>query len=191
MSARDEAADRVQAFARMLAPALSGWTHEPPAEGAWCAVFAHPDGARVGVTIRDGRASWSPCYPRDATGYMHIPRERLSITTAVDRPAAQIARDVTVRLLTPYLVQYVGIAAQIAGANDYEAATVATLARLAKIAGDERAVDRRARNGGRATVFFHLGDVHGDATVQGDCVNLELRGISVDLAAEILGRLAA
>src|SRR5579872_2902417 len=162
-----------QALANAVAAALGGKVTQPPsAENYWYCQLSAPD-MPIALDLRgkDGRIDASPVWPhyRDERGnrqYIHA-RDVLdyaqrhnppatSISVAISRGAAAIAKDIQRRLIPPALPVY---QAAVKRCRDNEAHTegvAATTRRLAKALGVE------ARdNGARAALYVDGGLVLG------------------------------
>lgn len=176
-----------------LAAALGdGWEREPTNEQTWCHKLTHPPtGMGLHVSTIDGargkpaRLSIRVAWPQDGKGRVFSPfraSEEYHITVAADRPAEKIAAELRRRLFPSYEVAFAKMKAALAHYLAGIANRDSIAAHLAALA------DRKPSEDGKIRLFDDsLQCRSGDLSVDFDGdVNIELRGLSEEHAAEIL-----
>lgn len=172
-------------IARVVATALdrSAWAVDDAGHD-YCRL-RHPDGralyvdSRTGIAAR-GRLTVYGAWPLDDRGVAVVPSTRIAhVTFAEDRPPAVIASVVARRYLPAYTAAFDACRRRAEEANAYRAASRATGRAVAEAIG---ATFREDPHDGYQTMIVY-GDVAGhavNATIAGNRVVLEVRGLSVD-----------
>jgi hypothetical protein len=176
--------------AREVARYLPGWRAVLQAsDWAVSAILAGPvEGARVALTVSDGKLHMSGCYPATE---MRVDYRGINVT--VTRPPAIIAGEIERRLLPGYLRQLAEVVTFNARMDRERAARTAVMERIAGMFPGAH-VDPASRRGTHAKVYIHparctrgMVEAYGSAAT----VSIELSGVPVDLAAGMLAVLAS
>lgn len=169
-----------------------GWSGERSTSGA--AQLAGPDGARLYLRVGGGHSRIKPGRVEITGSY---PRHQMygitceSITVAIDRGAAVIAREINRRILRSYLPQLAKVQADIIEAERNSRARAELAAQLAAVVGGSVAGVADRDTQARVSFFRPLdvgGAVSGDVRIAyaADRGDVELRGVSVETLRAVM-----
>lgn len=189
----------IMATARQIVASMpDGWTAVAPDTHDNGIYLAGPDSVRLHFTrvpyYRAGRTDryeidGSPTHEewKQARSYSDdndFPNGRKSITVSAGKPPAQIARDITRRLLPAYLPYLAALRKRSNEHNAYEV-------RVGKFR-DELlcAIGDAGEANGEHEIYLHLADGYGSMRVSDDSVHFQNLSVSGDLALAIAKVLA-
>lgn len=189
-----DAGARMRNLAREIAPLLGdGWAYDATREDfTWAAFIDGPNGERLQLAApmydAPGKVTIHANLPdgsRDVLRYDENGRHEIGVSES--RGAQVIAREITRRLLPSYLEQLADVQARISRKNhaaEVRADVVANLARAFRGSVASNPDELRFGHGSR--------DYYGSVTVRHDAtaVDLEMHGVSVDIARKIAALLA-
>lgn len=194
-------------IARQVARLLGeGWSFQekrtPDGRLCWWSEIWHKDGYGLHLSSdRTGkRLVVSGEWPKDAKGETYRPSsyshstdpQAPEITVSKDRPADQIAKDITRRFLPAYLRAWTAMKERARASDEYEAAKGSLIDRLAVIPGMRRYQYPHWGSRKEDRLDFSSGAggpgryVHGDVEVFRDNVNIKVNGLDPDTAEKVL-----
>lgn len=166
-----------------------GGTYKAPTGEVWIArgniVLATGESFHMALNEREGRITVSANWPSDSKNRVYYPRnydktDYKSITVDANKSPERIAKDIQTRFLPGFLPEYNKQATRAAGSDDYAAMGQRGIARLAEAYGV-------LPPGGDVTeISLNLGGYHGSAECCGKSAHINLRGLTVEQAKQVL-----
>lgn len=175
--------------ARQVARYLPGW-HAVLQASDWAVtpILAGPDGARVTLTVSDGKMHASGNYPPTE---MRVDYAGINVT--VTRPPAIIAGEIERRLLARYLPQLRSVLEYNRQEQENREERTRVIAGIAAMFPGSHVTDSGYR-GQYATTYIHphgIGRGKVEAYGNASAVKVELDSVPVDLAVAMLGVIAS
>ena len=152
----------------------------------WYATIEQPDGAGIhfGTARAPGRVTINGTWPRDWRGEVYRPhKDSPEITVSADRPAADIAREISRRFMPDYIPKYVEQLAWVERATQERANRFGNAQRIAEALGGIPAEDIR-EDGAEIRIYAKQEGIS-RLDVHADRVDIGL-SLPVELAAEVL-----